>query len=122
MQNNVEHLANALESVDESPSSVPVQGQNQAPASLKSIAERFGDAKLHVIVQKVAYEEIERILWSTLKEALSKAVKKEVLYALHIGIKLENDGLKAARFHIVEQILVEMAQNIALEEVSEYNI
>lgn len=121
-QNGPETLAHELKSGDEGPQFLPVQGQEPTLAPRNIIPKPLDNAGLRTTMQQVAEEEAIRIHSSRVKETKLIAVEKALSNTFHLGFKSANDGSKTESYYFVEQILMDVTQNGALDEGFDRNI
>lgn len=88
-QDNVEALAHALESDDESSAHVPVQGQNSRPPLPRFILEPLANAKLRTMMRQMTHEEAKLIHSSRIKDVISNAAEKTLPDNFALALSLQ---------------------------------
>lgn len=122
MRDNVETLANALESEYKCPPSLPILKQDLTPAPPWSSPQPFSDVEQRVIMQKMVREKAKRLYTSRIVEATSKVAEKKLSDGFQIDYEPANGGSKTISFRFGERVWTEIAENVALGEECDHNV
>lgn len=93
VKDNVETIAHALESEDEGHPYLPVQCQEHAVPTPRSIPGIFSHAHLLAMMRHMVLKESKRIYTDRVLETIAKAAEKAHSGAFQIGFVAVNDGL-----------------------------